>query len=113
MNKQLADSLWLNDSDCCGIEHLAELSGLSIEEINDLIDNGVIAPATTAAAPQSFQLSAVVLVQTARRLRDDFQLDSRGISLALTLLRRIRELEDEMNRHIAASVTARPGRRHN
>ena len=103
MNTQLADSLWLNDSDACCIENLAELSGLSIEDIEDLIENGVITPVDSSARPPSFQLHTILIVKTARRLRDDFQLDRHGITLALTLLQRIRELENELNARRAVS----------
>ncbi len=103
MNKALADSFWLDDQDVCGIEHLAEFSGLSIEEIADLIDTGVIAPAAAGPAP-TFQLSTILTVKTARRLRDDFQLDINGITLALTLLRRIDELQQELTARSAAAI---------
>ena len=36
MNTPLADMLWLNEADVCRIEQLAEISGLSIEEIEDM-----------------------------------------------------------------------------
>jgi chaperone modulatory protein CbpM len=106
MNTQATESIWLNDTDVCRIEHLAELSGLSIEEIEDLVESGVIETAddSTQAAPtddrkqqRRFQLQYVVTVKTARRLRDDFQLDRHGVALALALLRRIGELEAEVH----------------
>lgn len=106
MNTQATESIWLNDTDVCRIEHLAELSGLSIEEIEDLVESGVIETAgdSTQAAPtddrnqqRRFQLQYVVTVKTARRLRDDFQLDRHGVALALALLRRISELEAEVH----------------
>lgn len=103
MNTPLADMLWLNEADVCRIEQLAEISGLSIEEIEDLIDNGVIAPADTSVQPPSFQLRCIVTVKTARRLRDDFQLDRHGITLALTLLQRISELEEKLGAQSAVS----------
>ncbi|WP_369125181.1 chaperone modulator CbpM, partial [Cryobacterium sp. RTS3] len=34
--------------------------------------------------------------RTARRLRDDFELDGHGLAVALNLLRRIRELEAQL-----------------
>lgn len=105
MNMQLTESIWLNDAEVCRIEHLAELSGLSIEEIEDLIESGIIAPADEGAEPRSFQLRHVLTAKTARRLRDDFQLDRQGVALALTLLRRIGELEAELN-----AMQARLGR---
>jgi chaperone modulatory protein CbpM len=103
MTRELADSLWLDESCVCGIEHLAELSGLSVEEIVDLVDAGVLTPDDGGEAPPSFQLSAILVVKTARRLRDDFQLDRNGIALALALLRRIGELEQQIDARSAAA----------
>lgn len=96
MKPQIGDCVWLHGSDVCQIEHLVEVSGLALEEIEDLIETGVIAPVNPAAQPTCFQLQYVLTVKTARRLRDDFQLDRHGVALALTLLRRIDELEAEV-----------------
>lgn len=96
MNRQLSEAIWLNDVEVCQIEYLAEVSGLSIEELDDLVDSGVIDPVGPAEQPRCFRLSHVLTVQRARRLRDDFQLDRQGLALALTLIRRIGELEAEL-----------------
>ena len=78
------------------IEELSDISGLSIEEIKDLIDNGVIVPAECREHIYIFHEESIQLVKTARRLRDDFQLDQYGLSLALTLLRKIHNLEVQL-----------------
>lgn len=96
MTLQVTDCIWLHGSEVCQIEHLAEVSGLAIEEIADLVEIGVIAPVDRNVRPVSFRLEYVLTVKTARRLRDDFQLDRHGVALALTLLRRIDELEAEL-----------------
>ncbi|CAN5834356.1 hypothetical protein BH11PSE12_BH11PSE12_00490 [soil metagenome] len=91
-----SESLWLTDTGYCQLEHLVEVSGLSREDIEDLITNDVIVPEKSATDTLLFQLRYVVTVKTARRLRDDFQLDRHGLSLALTLLERIHGLESEL-----------------
>lgn len=96
MTVHKSKAIWLNDIELCGIDHLAEVSGLSVDEIEDLVETGVIVPANPNAQPQYFHLRYVVTVNTARRLRDDFQLDRHGLSLALRLLRRIEELETQL-----------------
>ena len=58
--------------------------------------SGVIEPIDPLEQPISFELAHVVTVKTARRLRDDFQLESLGLALALTLLRRADELEAQL-----------------
>jgi chaperone modulatory protein CbpM len=95
MSLQLVHAVWLNEGDVCTLEYLAEVSGLSLEEINDLVDSGSIAPAHPKQ-PGSFALLHVSTVRRARRLRDDFQLDRNGLALAMTLLRRIDALEESL-----------------
>jgi chaperone modulatory protein CbpM len=106
MSTPLSDSIWLNDVDLCPLEHLAEVSGLSIEEIEDLIDIEIIKPVDTSAQTRMFQLRYVVTVKTARRLRDDFELDRQGLALALSLLQRIDELQAEI--HATRARLGRP-----
>ena len=96
MNTVTSESVWLNDAHVCRIEHLAEASGLSIGEIEDLVEHGVIVPVSELTMPYAFRLRDVVTVRTARRVRDDFQLDRNGLSLSLRLLQRIANLESEL-----------------
>jgi chaperone modulatory protein CbpM len=97
MMVNVAEWLWLNDEGICSVQHLLEFSGLSADELNDLIENGVIAPVDIAAQPHAFQLRYVSVARLARKLRDDFELDRRGVTLAMTLIHRIDELEAERN----------------
>ena len=99
MSLQVVNALWLGEVDVCTIEHLAEVSGLSVDEIEDLAVSGVIWPADAAAQPRCYHLLHVVTVRQARRLRDDFELDRNGVALAMTLLRRISVLEQALSLH--------------
>jgi chaperone modulatory protein CbpM len=96
MNRQLDESSRQDGGEPYPLEYLAEVSGLSIEEIEDLVAIGVITPSATPAQPRIFRLCHVLTVKKARRLRDDFQLDYHGVALALTLLRHIDELRAEV-----------------
>jgi chaperone modulatory protein CbpM len=96
MRVQVTESTWLDDAGICSVEQLAEVSGLSIAEIEDLVENGVIAPTDRHTQPRFFQLHYVTTARTARKLRDDFELDPHGVALALTLLRRVEELQEEL-----------------
>lgn len=80
----------------CRLEYLAEVSGLSFEELEELVADGLLETADEAARPPAFRRRCVLTVKTARRLRDDFQLDPHGLALALTLLQRIRALQAEV-----------------
>ncbi|MDE1182410.1 chaperone modulator CbpM [Paraburkholderia sp.] len=97
MTVQITDCVSLDERGRCRIEALIDASGLPADEIEDLIETGVIAPADHHAQPREFRLDAIVTVRTARRLRDDFQLDRQGVALALTLLNRIDTLQSQLN----------------
>jgi chaperone modulatory protein CbpM len=109
---QVTSAVWLNEGEVCTIEELAEASGLSRDEVDDLVVSGVIWPADAAAQPHRYHLLHVVTVRQARRLRDDFELDSNGVALAMTLLRRIRALELALSmpaERRSSSATSAPG----
>jgi chaperone modulatory protein CbpM len=97
MTVRITESVWLNTSDLCSFQHLVEVSGLSASDLTDLIETGVIEPANQDPQHYMFQTHYIVLARTARRLRDDFELDAQGLALAINLLRRIEHLETELN----------------
>jgi chaperone modulatory protein CbpM len=96
MNVNIEEWIWLNGEEVCPARYLTEVSGLSNEELDDLIDNGIIVPIDAETQPGSFRMQHVVTAILARRLRDDFELDRHGVALAMTLLRRVDELEAEL-----------------
>jgi chaperone modulatory protein CbpM len=101
MSMQVTHAVWLNDTAVCSIEHLVEVSGLSLDDIRNLVEDGVMAPVDASNPGAGFHSVHVLTVRQARRLRDDFELDRNGLALALTLLRRIESLEQEL--HLAQS----------
>ena len=86
----------LDDTSTCSFDELAHLSGLTGDEISLLVDSGVLVPVELVASARVFHLHAVGVASTARRLRDDFELEGHGLALALTLLRRVRDAEAEL-----------------
>lgn len=94
---------------------LLDLSGLTQAELNELVSGGSIAALAADHATSAFtaRYSAVALLRarTARRLRDDFELNTAGLALALTLLARIDELEQQSGAMRARQFfrTNRPG----
>jgi chaperone modulatory protein CbpM len=104
MSLPVPQVIWLGEGEVCTIEHLAEVSGLSLDEVEDLVVTGVIWPAEAATLPRCFHLLHVMTVRQARRLRDDFELDSNGVALAMTLLRRISVLERKLSMHPSAGA---------
>jgi chaperone modulatory protein CbpM len=103
MPVHITESIWLNTTGLCSFQQLVEVSGLSSEDLRELIDIGAIEPAD-AANQTMFRLESIVIARKARRLRDDFELDISGLALAVQLLQRIDRLEHELH-----SLTARLG----
>jgi len=86
-----------DESGVCSAQFLTEVSGLSDDELGELIDNEVIVPVEDNSPVRSFPLYCLAIASRARKLRDDFELDTHGMVLALTLLYRIDVLELELN----------------
>jgi chaperone modulatory protein CbpM len=104
MTLHITESVWVNAPDKCSFDHLIEVSGLLREELLALIEAGIVNPSNHEPNNYVFHTECIVIVRVARRLRDDFELDAHGLALALTLRRRIDELEAEL-----ASLHARLG----
>ena len=87
MKLEVTELNWVDDDGEYSLIELAERSRLSTAEILELIDCGVLWPGDPRATS---------VARTAARLRDDFEIDLQGVALALTLLKRIHELETEL-----------------
>lgn len=96
MNTELTDAKWLHELAEVSIEELAELSGLSPELLRELVDYGALVPTNVQSAQWNFTTDCVVAVRTISRLRDDFDLDTNALSVALTLIERIHGLEAQL-----------------
>jgi chaperone modulatory protein CbpM len=92
--------MWLDERGELTIVELTQCSGLTAEEVRDLVELGALVPSQAGAEPR-FPAACIAAVRTAARLRDDFEVDTRGLALALTLLERVHALESELR-----SVTA-------
>jgi hypothetical protein len=87
---------WLHRHYELSLTELCELSGLSEEELRGLVDSGAIAPADPRAHEWTFGADLLVVARSACRLRRDFDLDPEGLTLAVALLERVRDLEGEL-----------------
>lgn len=88
------------------IEDLLEVSGLEREEVNELVELGVLE--VFATTPElTFFSRTVVKARRAARLRNDFGLNTPGMALALTYLARIEELERRLRRYEATNPSER------
>jgi chaperone modulatory protein CbpM len=80
---------------------LSQISGLAVSELRELIDYGALQPQNADVVAEErwrFAAHCAVTVRSAVRLRRDFDLDTPGLALALTLVDRIRELQEELRR---------------
>ncbi|HEX5538592.1 MAG TPA: chaperone modulator CbpM [Methylophilaceae bacterium] len=103
----VTDAVWLDEQHEVSIAELAQLSGLTMTEIQELIDNGALVPVQPEKRPLTFRSTYIVLVKSVSRLRDAFELDTSTLSLTLILLERIRLLQDQLKQ---AATTAKSDR---
>jgi chaperone modulatory protein CbpM len=87
---------WLHEHYEVSLAELCELSGLSETELRGLVEFGAIAPADPLAREWTFSADRLLVARSAFRLRRDFELDSQGLALAVTLLERVRDLEEKL-----------------
>ncbi len=89
---------WLDERRVVSLGELVEVSGLGEAELLDLVQTGALPAQGAANGRLEFSARVVTLARTACRLRDDFELDTRGLAVALRLLERVRDLEGEISR---------------
>jgi len=106
MRVELTELYWLEEQRDVTLAELAELSGFSEAELHELEVGGAIAPVDANAAPAKFDARCIVAARTAFRLRNDFELDTDALAVALALLERIGSLESEL-RELRAQLPRR------
>jgi chaperone modulatory protein CbpM len=97
MKLELTEAVCLDERQEFSLAELAELSGLSAAELQQLMEYEALAPADPEAAMPTFKAQCLIVARAACRLRDDFELDAPGLALVLTLLDRIHGLEAELH----------------
>ena len=90
--------LWLDEHRVVSLTELIEFSGLREAELLELVGSGALPARELAGGGYSFSARVITVARTACRLRDDFELDTRGLGVALKLLERVRDLEEEIAR---------------
>ena len=96
MTSDCIDALWPDEHHRLRLADFADLAGISEAEVVELVEYGALTPAEGGPGQWVFGMRAITLARTARRLREDLELDSHGVALLLALLDRIRALEDEL-----------------
>jgi len=93
-----SEVLWLDEQREVSLRELLEMSGLREAELLELVHSGAIPANDQPGAGYRFSARVITVARTACRLRDDFELDTRGVAVALRLLERVRALEEEIGR---------------
>lgn len=93
-----SEVLWLDEHRLVSLMELVEFSGLRETELLDLVHTGVLPAREVPGGGLAFSARVVTLARTACRLRDDFELDTPALGVALRLLERVRDLECELTR---------------
>ncbi|MEO6421312.1 MAG: chaperone modulator CbpM [Candidatus Nitrotoga sp.] len=97
MKIELTEVLWIDQYQELSLSDLAKLSGLPEAELSELVDCGALEPVNTVSSEWIFDAGCLVVAKTACRLRNDFELDTQGLAVALTLLARIQNLETQLH----------------
>lgn len=92
-----AEITWLS------LGEFAQVSGLSAEQIQELVELGILAPSGASAHDWLFSHQAMALARRLRRLQEDLdlELDLQALALGFRLLERINELEGQLCRERA------------
>ena len=103
MKNDDAELLWLDEQHEVTASELLELSGLSAEELEWLVETGALKPIRRVPAAVTQQSNAwcfsgqcLIAVRMVSRLKGDFDLAPDALSLTLVLLERIRMLEQQL-----------------
>jgi len=92
------DALWVEAQREVSIESLARDSGLTRAELAALVELGALTPIDPDAQEWLFAGHCVMGLRTAGRLRRAFDLEPDALALTLSLVERIRELQEELRR---------------
>jgi chaperone modulatory protein CbpM len=96
MKVELSETVWLDEHGTVTLVELAEYSGLTEPELRELVDLGAFQPLESGVSQLRFGAQCIVAARTASRLRNDFELDTHGVALVLSLLDRVHDLESEL-----------------
>jgi chaperone modulatory protein CbpM len=96
MNIDFSELMWLDHHHEVALNELVELSGLSQEELRQLVDSGALMPNNPTEENWHFNSQCIVSIRTLSRLKQDFELEPNAFALTLVFLERIRTLEIQL-----------------
>jgi chaperone modulatory protein CbpM len=105
MNIDIAEALSLDENSQVSFSQLLVLSGLSDNDLRELVDHGALTPIDPEASSWTFTSYCVVVARKASRLSRDFELDAHAVSVLLGFLEKIEALENELHALRAGALT--------
>lgn len=103
MATEATDWSWLDPLRRIEQSELAEICGLCMADLDELVEYGTLVPVMGEPGSRQFSASCVPPLREAARLRSHYDLDLFTISLLLGYLQRIAQLEQQLrslNAHI-------------
>lgn len=99
MEFEIAEACVLDASGTVTLTELRACSGLSEEDLIELVEQGAFTPDDRAASTWTFRADAVVIARTASRLRREFALeDAHSLCVVMRFSQRVEALERELAR---------------
>jgi len=96
-------AVWLHAQARLRLVELSDACGLTQEVLRDLVELGVLEPADAAA--MEFAADCLPTLRAAARLRADFEPETHALALVVSYLRRIAELESQVQALVAQLPT--------
>lgn len=100
----MADSegtVWLHAQAHFRLHDLSDACGLPQEVLRELVELGVLAPTDPSASEWDFAADCIPALRAVARLGADFELETHALALVLSYLRRIEELEAQVQALVA------------
>jgi len=96
MKAERIDAVWVEEHQLLSVDELGGRWGLSVSQLHEFIEWGVLQPSPGAAGAVGFRIDQLSLVRTACRLQEELELDPHAVGVVLELVQRVRALESEV-----------------
>lgn len=96
MEPQRTEWMWLDESNTVTLSELSRASGMSVAEVDELVEYGALLPLEATRQERVFSAQCITQLRTACKLRLDFDLDLFTVAMMLGYLNRIEALERQI-----------------
>ena len=93
-----AEWTWLDDTEAVTSTELSRVCGLSLTEVDELVEYGALKPLDLHLQERLFSAQCITQLRTAGKLRVDFDLDLFAVAMLIGYLNRIELLEHQVRR---------------